>query len=119
MINAAYPYRIADDGTTAVSTYERHVREMIEQLLFTNPGERVHRPTFGCGLLGLLFEPNSDLLAATTQALVAGSLQQWLGTVIDTHDVTVESEDSTIRVTVTYSIRRTGDTMTEVFARTK
>ena len=59
-----------------------HIRDLIEQVLFTSPGERVMRPDFGSGLLALVFEPNSTTLAATTQFLVQGALQQHLSHLI-------------------------------------
>jgi phage baseplate assembly protein W len=80
---------------------------MIEQVLFTSPGERVNRPTFGCGLNHLVFDPNSDELAAATQYLVHGALQQWLGDLIQVEDVLVENEDSALHVAVQYVVRRT------------
>jgi phage baseplate assembly protein W len=116
-MNVAYPLQIDRRGRTASTTYEAHVSQMIQQLLFTSPGERVNRPTFGCGLRQLLFEPNSELIAATTQLLVHGSLQQWLGTIIDVVAVEVVAEDSTLTVTVSYVLRQTGQPVTETFTQ--
>jgi phage baseplate assembly protein W len=117
-MNVAYPLAIDTSGRTATCDDDAHVEQMIEQLLFTAPGERAMRPTFGCGLRQLLFEPNSDVLAATTQLVVNGALQQWLGTVIDVLSVEVLAEDSTLRVTVSYQIRRTGAHKTSTFEKT-
>lgn len=86
---------------------DRHIRDMIEQVLFTAPGERVNRPDLGSGLLQLVFEPNSDELAITTQFMVQAALQQWLGDIIEVNNVTVSNEDSSLTVTVAYTIRRT------------
>ena len=86
-------------------------------MLFTAPGERVNRPTFGCGLMQLVFAPNSDALAATSQFLVQGALQQWLGDLIVVEAVQVEADDATLRVTVQYLIRRTQTRQTAEFAR--
>ena len=80
---------------------------MIYQVLFTNPGERVNRPDFGCGLLQKVFAPNSEVLAATTQFLVQGSLERWLGDVIQTEEVRVSSEGERLVVAVAY--RRLAD----------
>jgi phage baseplate assembly protein W len=106
-MNLAYPYQFDPRGRTTEADDERHIRDMIEQLLFTAPGERVNRPTFGSGLLQLVFGPNSPELAAATQFQVQGALQQWLGDLIQVQGVEVESEDTTLRVTVRYIIRRT------------
>ena len=104
-MQVAYPYRIDGRGRTAVTGEEQHVRDMIEQILFTVPGERVNRPAFGSGLLQLVFAPNSQALAATLQASVQGSLQQWLGDAIEVGDVDISAEDSALRVTVSYRLR--------------
>ena len=88
---------------------------MIELLLFTNPGQRVMRPDFGCGLGDLVFEPNSPEIAASLQSTVQASLQRWLGDVIDVVSVEVTSEDSTLRVFVAYVVRATGARRADVF----
>jgi uncharacterized protein len=112
-----YPYRIDARGRTAQAASDAHIRDMIEQLLFTAPGERVNRPDFGSGLLQLLFAPNSTELAAATQYLVQGGLQQWLGDLIVVEKVDVQAEDSTLRVTVQYLIRRSQDRQVAEFSR--
>jgi len=106
-VNVDFPYRIDARGRTAETDEEAHVRDLIEQVLFTAPGERVNRPTFGSGLLGLVFEPNGEALAAATEHTVQGALQQWLGEVIVVEGVDVTSEDSRLEVTVRYVLRRT------------
>lgn len=105
-MNIDFPYQFDHRGRTTETDYEDHIRDMIEQVLFTTPGERVNRPTFGSGLLQLVFAPNSEELAGTTQFLVQGALQEWLGDLIQVETVLVESEESTLRVTVEYIIRR-------------
>lgn len=112
-----YPFNIDSRGRTATTTYEDHIRDMIEQLLFTNPGERVNRPDFGTGLMQLVFAPNSDELATATQFIVQGALQQWLGDVIRVESVEVESEESTLTVTVQYVIRRNQQRRVAEFSR--
>ena len=102
-------------GTTERA--DAHVRDLIEQVLFTSPGERVNRPDFGTGLTQLLFAPNSDTLASATQLLVRGALQQWLGDVIEVQDVRIEAEDSTLRVTIEYIVSRTQERDAATFLR--
>lgn len=113
----AYPFRIDSRGRTASSDAERHVRDLIEQVIFTMPGERVNRPDFGCGIMQLVFAPNSDELASATQFLVQGQLQQWLGDLIQVEAVKVESADSALNVTVQYLIRRTQQLQVAQFSR--
>src|SRR5712664_3948068 len=103
----AYPLNFDARGRTAEASWDDHVRDLIEQVLFTSPGERVNRPTFGSGLMQLVFAPNSDELAAATQFLVQGALQQWLGELIQVDAVQVQNDDSTLRVVVQYTVRRT------------
>lgn len=102
-----YPFHFDGRGRTAETRSDEHIRDLIEQLLFTAPGERVNRPTFGSGVMQLVFAPNSGALASTTQQLVEGALQQWLGDLIQLQSVEVRNEEATLRVTVRYIIRRT------------
>jgi phage baseplate assembly protein W len=114
----AAPYTIDGRGSTAEAAPDEHLRELIEMVLFTNPGERVMRPSFGSGVLGLVFEPNSAELGATTQILIAGALQTWLGDLIAVSSVEVQSEDAVLTITVSYVDRRSGDAASVVFGRT-
>jgi uncharacterized protein len=112
-----YPLAFDTRGRTASTGEDEHIRDLIEQVLFTSPGERVNRPTFGSGLLQLVFAPNSDALAAATQVSVQGALQQWLGDLIVVEAVDVRSEDSTLEVLVQYVVRRTQERRVGQFAR--
>lgn len=86
----AFPFRIDPvSGQAAQTPYGTHVGQMIRQILLTSPGERVNLPEFGCGLRQLLFAPNSDGLQATTQLLVRGALDRWLGGQINVINVNV------------------------------
>src|SRR5881392_4296573 len=114
-MNIDFPFHFDGRGRTAVAADTKHVRDLIEQVLFTSPGERVNRPTFGCGLNQLVFAPNSPELAAATQFLVQGALQQWLGDLIVVDSVEVESVDATLRVAISYVVRRTEARQTAVF----
>ena len=112
-----YPFHFDNSGRTAATNTDDHIRDLIEQLLFTIPGERVNRPTFGSNLMQLVFAPNSPELAATTQFLVQGALQQWLGELIQVEAVQVESQDATLTVTVQYRVRRTQQRQVAQFTR--
>lgn len=117
-MNVDYPYQFDHRGRTSETDDADHVRDLIEQVLFTVPGERVNRPTFGSGLLQLVFAPNSDALAAATQLSVQSSLQQWLGDLVQIESVNVENEESTLHVSVQYVIRRTQERQSQRFSRT-
>jgi phage baseplate assembly protein W len=97
-----FPLHVDGRGRLAATGPDDHVRDMIHQVLFTSPGERVNRPDFGCGLLQLVFMPNSEPLAIATEFTVKAALQRWLGDVIQTERVAVAAEDSTLRVEVAY-----------------
>lgn len=113
-----YPFQFDGSGRTARTGEADHVRDLIEQVLFTAPGERVNRPTFGSGLMQLVFAPNSDALAAATQVSVHGALQQWLGDLLMVEGVEVFREDAALRVTVRYILRRTQARQTVEVVRT-
>lgn len=116
-MNIDFPLHFHNRGRTAETHDDDHIRDLIEQVLFTSPGERVNRPTFGSGLMQLVFQPNSDELAAATQMLVQGALQQWLGDLIEVNEVQVESDDAALRVTVQYIVRRTQQRQLALFQR--
>ena len=117
MSQVDFPYGVDARGRTASTSEDEHVRDLIEQVLFTAPGERVNRPTFGSGLLQLVFAPNSDALAAATQLAVQAALQEWLADRIAVQDVTVEAIDSTLTATVVYADRVTQQSQTATFTR--
>jgi hypothetical protein len=108
MTQVDFAYHVDRLGRTAATDNDDHVRDLIEQVLFTAPGERVNRPTFGSGLLGLVFAPAGDALVAATEMTVQSALQEWLADVVDVKQVDVESAESTITVTVSYVVRTTG-----------
>jgi len=110
-----YPFRIDGRGRTGTTASDPHLREMIEQVLFTDLGERVNRPDFGCGLKRLVFMPNSQPLAAATQVLVKSALQKWLGDRIQVESVDVNAVDSTLTVTVAYTSITTGTRRVDQF----
>ena len=112
-----YPFHFDNRGRTAQTTYEDHVRDLIEQVLFTSPGERVNRPDFGSRLMQLVFAPNSDELATATQLMVQGALQQWLGELIRVEAVNINSQEATLQVTVQYSLLRSQKRQVAQFER--
>ncbi|MBR0713541.1 GPW/gp25 family protein [Bradyrhizobium liaoningense] len=116
-MNLAYPYQLSPLGRTAETSDARHIRDLIEQVLFTIPGERVMRPDFGSGVAQLVFAPNSVELASATQMLIQGSLQQWLGELIVVQAVRVEAEDAVMSITVQYSIRSNDQVQVQTFTQ--
>jgi phage baseplate assembly protein W len=117
MMQVDYPFHFDGRGRSATTGDDDHIRDLIEQVLFTSPGERVNRPTFGSGLLRLVFEPNGSALAAVTQMSVQGALQQWLGDLIQVESVQVDTIDSTLQITVQYIVRRSQQRQVAQFQR--
>jgi phage baseplate assembly protein W len=116
-MNPATPHRFDHRGRTAESDEERYVRELIEAVLFTAPGERVMRPDFGSGVAQLVFAPSSPELAGATQMLVQGALTQFLSDWIAVHEVQVQAEESTLHVRIAYSLRGSDQVQVASFER--
>ncbi len=106
-MNIDFPLHLDGRGRTATTDDNDHIRDMIEQVLFTNPGERVNRPDFGSGLLQLVFAPTSAELATALQFTIQAALQRWLGDLVEFREIEVTSDDAVVRVVVEYLVRRT------------
>jgi len=116
-MNIDHPFHFDFSGRTAIAGDADHVRDMIEQLLFTNAGERVNRPDFGSGLLQMVFAPNSGEVATAVQFTTQAALQRWLGDVIQVQRLDVDAVDATLTVTLVYALKETGEQRTETFQR--
>jgi phage baseplate assembly protein W len=117
MKHAKFPYQVDALRKTAITDHPGHVRDMIEQILFTNPGERVNRPDFGSGLMQVVFAPNSDELAATTNMLVQTELQRRLGDLIELGRLEVVNEDTKLTVNIQYRLLGTDERRTDTFSK--
>jgi len=118
-VNISYPFRFDARGRTAEDSEENHIKSLIAQLLLTNPGERVNRPTFGSGVLRLVFDANSPDLAAALQTSVQASLQQWLSDRIAVNDVRIEANGNVLNISIRYTVRRTLQPDTATFQVTR
>jgi uncharacterized protein len=112
----AFPFRFNASGQTTLAEGPAHIRDMIHQVLFTTPGERVMRPDFGSGLGRLVFAPASVDLAAATEMLVRGALQTWLGEIIEVADARATIQEGRLEVMIDYLIRETGEARTDTFS---
>lgn len=110
----AFPVRVVHG---AIATVQRaaHIRQMIEQVLFTMPGERVMFPDFGVGIERLLFETTGSEVTTATQSLVSAALHKWLGDVIAVREVKVTAVESTLAIDVRYELLDTRETQYERF----
>lgn len=100
--HVAFPLRRDGRGRTTMVDDSEYIRGLVEHVLFTAPGERVNRPDFGSGVGQLVFAPTDDALAQSTQALVQGALQRWLGGLLRVEAVRVTAVDSRLEVVVEY-----------------
>jgi phage baseplate assembly protein W len=102
-----FPLQVGPHGHTQTVDPSVAAEQLIAQLLFTNPGERLNRPTLGCGLIELLFDAGTDELRAATRFQVLAGLQQWLSDVVTVVSVEVTGTGGGFDVTVTYRLPAT------------
>jgi len=114
-MNVNFAYQFDGRGRTKETAPSDYVRQLVEQVLFISPGERVNLPDFGSGLLQLPFAPNSEELAAATQFTVQGALQKWLSAYIKVQSVVASAQDAVLTVTVTYALINTDVTEVQTF----
>lgn len=98
-----FPFAVGSGGQVTVLGGDEAIRAKIIQVLFTAPGERVNEPTFGCGLLNLVFEPNDPVLAAAMEFTIGQALARWLEDDLIVDAVDVEAQGETILVQVVYT----------------
>jgi uncharacterized protein len=114
-MNFNFPYQFDGRGRTEQASPQDYVTQLVEQVLFTSPGERVNMPDFGSGVLQLAFAQNSMQIAAATQFAVQAALQKWLSNFVKVQSVTVSSQEAVLNVSVTYSLRNSDLTQVETF----
>ncbi len=118
-VQFAFPYAITPSGRTALATPSEHIRELIELVLFTVPGDRVNRPTFGAGLSQFVFDPASTALSGSVEAVVQSALMQWMADLIRVEHVSVEvgADGNSLEITVTYLELATNQSNTATFTQ--
>jgi hypothetical protein len=112
-----YPFRVGPNGRPVRVDDLRHAEDMIEQLLFTNIGERVNRPSFGCSIGTYVFEPASTELLAALKGLILSALQTWLGDVVTVADVGVTFDNEQLRITIDFSLIGSNQRLRSTFVR--
>jgi phage baseplate assembly protein W len=114
-MNINFPFQFDGRGRTQQAALADYIGQIVEQVLFTSPGERVNLPDFGSGLLQLPFAPNSMEMAAATQFSVQAALQKWLGSYVKVQSVVATAQDATLTVTVTYTPLSTDVSQVQTF----
>lgn len=107
-MDIAFPFAFDARGRTAEAAPDAHVRQMLEQLLLTRPGERVMRPDFGCGLFQAVFAPNSPELATALEFTTRAAIQRFLGDVIEVKQLRLVAIEAELSVAIEYVVRATG-----------
>jgi uncharacterized protein len=114
-MNINFPYQFDGRGRTEQAAQQDYINQLVEQVLFTSPGERVNLPDFGSGLLQLAFAPNSLEMAAATQFSVQAALQKWLGSYVKVQSVAASAQEGVLTVSVTYAPLSTGVSQVQTF----
>jgi phage baseplate assembly protein W len=83
------PLRLGADGAGTCTRID-HIRDQIEQVLFTDPGERWFRPEFGAGIRSLVFEPQNTALWPVTRQRLQSNLADALAGEVDPRDLSIE-----------------------------
>ena len=81
---------------------DEHLKDLIAQVLFTLPGERVNLPEFGAGVQRLVFAPLTSEATHRTQLIVQAQLQRWLGERLQLEGVVVAEDDTRLAIEVHY-----------------
>ena len=114
-MNVYFPYQFDGRGRTREAALQDYIKQLVEQVLFTSPGERVNLPDFGSGLLQLPFAPNSVEMAAATQFAVQAALQKWLSNYVKVQSVVASAQQELLTVVVSYSMLNTDVTQVQTF----
>ncbi|HEY5704604.1 MAG TPA: GPW/gp25 family protein [Terrimicrobiaceae bacterium] len=89
--------------------YDEYIRQLIKQVIFTTPGERINLPQFGGGVQRLIFAPNSLAGASLAQTLVFQALTTSLNTLIKVNDVKTENSEEKLLITIDYTVLQRGE----------
>ncbi len=105
----AFPMQIDALGGAELTSDDENIRQSMMCIIGTAPGERMMRPTFGCAIHDILFEPNTAVTAAKIEYEVKRSLTEFEPRIGDV-EVSAkpdDSEQSRMNVTISYTIRKT------------
>jgi phage baseplate assembly protein W len=112
-----FPFQVGDLSAPKTANRTQAIRQQLDQLLFTVPGERVNRPDFGCGVQKLVFGPASPQAARTAEYTIKVNIQKFLGTLITADAVQVTTDDATLFIDILYTVKATNEERAETFRR--
>lgn len=107
----SFPFRVTEDGV-ATSRRREHIRQLIEQVLFTNPNERVFCLEFGAGVRRMVFEGNRKSLLELARQRLSSSLGDVLQGEVDPASLQIEAGneagnevgDNTLHIRIAYRL---------------
>ena len=114
----AFPYVFDIHQATGLADERAHIRQMLEQLLFTMPGERVNRPDYGCAVQRMVFAPANSEVVATLQTLIESEIHRRLGDVLTLRRLEVSASDGVLEVLIEYRLPLDDAPWSERFVRT-
>ncbi|MFC4115209.1 GPW/gp25 family protein [Nonomuraea zeae] len=103
-----FPWRPGVRGGFEYAGGEELIRQSIEAILDTEPGERIMLPGFGCGLRRYLMEPNSVTTRAAMRRDIEDALSRWEPR-IETTNVSVTAGEEASLVWIDIAYRRLAD----------
>lgn len=112
-----FPFQFNLYGHISSTTYDLHIQEMLEQILFTSPGERVNRPDFGCGVELMVFGSTSPEILSVKQTQINSQIQKWLGHLIQVLEVKITTNENRVEILIRYMIYQNQQETTQVFSR--
>ena len=109
-VHIKYPLTINEFSGTVVQEgdYTQYIGQLVRQVLLTNPGERINRPDFGCGIKQMVFMPLNEATGSVTQVMIYQALEKWLGSVIEVDQVQVAVENTSLLIDIAYTVRSLG-----------
>jgi phage baseplate assembly protein W len=113
----SFPFRITELGAAATAPRAEVIRQQLEQLLMTIPGERVNRPDFGCGIQRLVFAGAGPETVAAAEYVIATSIRRHLRALVSLDAVRVTVDDSSLFVDILYSVVGTGEERSASFVQ--
>jgi len=107
----AFPVQLNARGGILLATGADEINASLRMILGTAPGERVMRPTFGCRIWDLLFQPIDANTIGQIETATREAIQQWEPRIdlVEVNAVPDMEHDGLVNVEVTYLMRPTND----------
>jgi phage baseplate assembly protein W len=112
-----FPPKIDQQGGLSLTHDRNELQQSIQVILSTSPGQRVMRPTFGCRLQELVFQPNNNLTIAHVRRYVEEALGMWEPRInLKKVEVKPDSQDvGKLLINIEYEVKSTRDRRSLVY----